>query len=186
MLIFISGGVRSGKSSFAEKLAYSLVTPSQAKLIYVATSLGGDHEMQMRIERHQIDRINSGYLWETREQPVNLEKLLPFFANDQIVLIDCLTILVANELFSELGKWDDPFYVQGIYTRIVNFIDEIGRRGIVTMIVSNELFNDSIDYDEATLIYLKLVAQLHQMLVKKASSAYLVEVGIPLQMKGCE
>lgn len=186
MLMFISGGVRSGKSSFAEKLAYSLLTLSQDKLIYVATSPGGDDEMQVRIERHQIDRIKSGYVWETREQPVNLEQLLPSFANDQIVLIDCLTTLVANELFSELGKCHEPSYVQGIYTRIVNFLDEMKQRGIITIIVSNELLNDGLDYDEATLTYLKLISRLHQQLVKKASFAYLVEVGIPLKMKGCE
>lgn len=185
MLIFITGGVRSGKSSFAEKLAYSLLSRSQDKLIYVATSKVCDMEMQARIERHQQDRIKSGYVWETTEQPVHLEKLLPTFAKDQIVLIDCLTSLVANELFSKKDIWQDPSFVKAIYTRFVNFLATMKQQGITTIIVSNELLNDGLDYDEATLVYLKLIAFLHHQLVAVASSAYLVEVGIPLKMKGC-
>lgn len=186
MLIFITGGVRSGKSCFAENLAYSLITANQDKLIYVATSKVGDKEMQERIEKHQQDRTRSGYTWETREQFDHLEKLLPSFSSDQIVLIDCLTTLVANELFSEKGNWNDHAYVHEIYRRITTFLAAIRQRGLVTIIVSNELLNDGLDYDEATLTYLKLIARLHQQLVKRASIAYLVEVGIPLKMKGCE
>ncbi|UTW69778.1 bifunctional adenosylcobinamide kinase/adenosylcobinamide-phosphate guanylyltransferase [Anaerobacillus sp. HL2] len=55
-MIFISGGVRSGKSSFAENLAYSYITEKRNKLIYIATSKNEDSEMAGRIKKHQQDR----------------------------------------------------------------------------------------------------------------------------------
>ena len=77
-LTFISGGVRSGKSSYAEKLLVNEAQKNAARLVYIASGVATDSEMQARIERHKSDR--STHSWTTFEQPVELEEgiALPF------------------------------------------------------------------------------------------------------------
>lgn len=185
-MIFISGGVRSGKSSFAENLAYSYITEKRNKLIYIATSKSEDSEMAGRIKKHQQDRKESGYCWETWECETHLEKKISLFSEEQIVVIDCLTILVANELFIDENKWSDHSFQHEIIKRINYFIDQLCEKQITTIIVSNEILNGSLSYDKATLTYMKMIGELHQQIVKLANEAYLVEAGIPIKMKGCE
>ena len=69
-LTFISGGVRSGKSSYAEKLLVNEAQKNGGRLVYIASGVATDSEMQARIERHKSDR--STHSWTTIEQPVEL------------------------------------------------------------------------------------------------------------------
>ncbi|WP_161568128.1 bifunctional adenosylcobinamide kinase/adenosylcobinamide-phosphate guanylyltransferase [Anaerobacillus alkaliphilus] len=186
MLIFITGGVRSGKSSFAETLAQSFLTPVKNKLIYIATSELYDSEMSLRIQKHQEDRLMSGFTWETWEQPRQIENLVKELSDNQIILLDCLTTLLANELFYEEGKWSDRLYQEEQVKKILIFLDKIKNKNITLLLVSNELLNGGLNYDQATLTYMKLIGYLHQKIVEKASIVYLIEAGIPLLMKGCE
>ncbi len=185
LLIFITGGVRSGKSSFAETLAHSCLTSSKTKLSYIATSEVYDLEMSARIQKHKEDRLTSGLSWETWEQPRNIEQLEEVLLDDQIVLLDCLTTLLANELFSEENKWQEQDFQNELIGKFLSFLDKMIQKKITFILVSNELLNGGLTYDEATLAYLKLIGYLHQRIVEKASLVYLVEVGIPLLMKGC-
>ncbi|QOY35913.1 bifunctional adenosylcobinamide kinase/adenosylcobinamide-phosphate guanylyltransferase [Anaerobacillus isosaccharinicus] len=184
MLVFITGGVRSGKSAFAERLASSFLTSDRNKLIYVATSKIYDSEMKMRIEKHQEDRGRSGLEWETWEQSTQLEHILPNFREHHVVLVDCLTTLVANELFFEIDMWNDPEYRQKIFKRISSFLTEVKKNNVTILLVSNELLNGGTSYDAATLSYMKLIGLLHQKIVEIANAVYLVEAGIPLRLKG--
>lgn len=186
MLVFITGGVRSGKSAFAERLASSFLTSDRNKLIYVATSKIYDTEMKNRIEKHQEDRERSGLEWETWEQSTHLELILPHLREHHIVLVDCLTTLVANELFFDIDIWNDPEYKQEIFNRVIAFLAEVKKNNLTLLIVSNELLNGGISYDAATLTYMKLIGILHQKIVQIANDVYLVEAGIPLMLKGCD
>ena len=98
-LTFISGGVRSGKSAFAERLLVEGATAAQGRLLYIASGRAVDKEMKRRIERHKLDRAEES--WLTIEQPVDLEKVLPFIQQNDFVLWDCLTTWLANELYTE-------------------------------------------------------------------------------------
>ena len=98
-LTFISGGVRSGKSAFAERLLVEEATAAQGRLLYIASGRAVDKEMKQRIERHKLDRAEES--WLTIEQPVDLEKVLPFIQQKDFVLWDCLTTWLANELYTE-------------------------------------------------------------------------------------
>ena len=69
-LTFISGGVRSGKSAYAEKLLVDEAEKNGGRLVYIASGIATDSEMQARIERHQTDR--AAHNWTTIEQPVEL------------------------------------------------------------------------------------------------------------------
>src|SRR5690625_1805020 len=99
-MIFITGGVRSGKSSYAEALAErSSELKNKRKLNYIDWGVASDHKMHVRIKKHQKKRANAMLEWETWEQPYNLCKIADEFSNKDILVLDCLTTLVNNYLF---------------------------------------------------------------------------------------
>lgn len=90
---FITGGARSGKSGYAEKLAATLDRP----VTYVATAEAKDAEMVERIARHRQRRPAS---WTTIEEPLAVADLLERIGQqDRVILIDCLTLLITNLIY---------------------------------------------------------------------------------------
>src|SRR5699024_1416371 len=112
-LIFIIGGARSGKSSFAESYAVELAKKEKRTLYYLATSKKSDDEMVDRIKRHQEDREQSEMHWETVETPLQIGKNVASFSPNSVVLLDCLTILLSNELFHN-GFYDEISHKEAI------------------------------------------------------------------------
>src|SRR5947207_15991618 len=108
-LIFISGGVRSGKSSLAEKLAIKIASEEGGRLHYIATGVTFDKEMKERIKKHQQDRKTAKYQWIITEQSTNIGAIADRFNSRDILLLDCVTTLLNNELFSSEHRWDPPF-----------------------------------------------------------------------------
>lgn len=193
-LIFISGGVRSGKSQFAEKLAVDLsgLTPgieasdSPYQLHYIAAGQASDEEMKTRISRHQTDRHLSGLNWKTWEQPIRLSELSDVFSSNDVVLLDCLTTLLNNEFFKEVNLWKNIRFQEQVMAEILEAIEKITNSCRALIVVSNEVFYDTSGDQELIFIYKKILGKLHQKVVAKAKKAYLVESGIPLLMKGGE
>ncbi|WP_458412642.1 bifunctional adenosylcobinamide kinase/adenosylcobinamide-phosphate guanylyltransferase [Schinkia sp. CFF1] len=181
MLIFISGGVRSGKSSYAEKVAFELAGKDN-KLHYIATSEPYDQEMIMRIKKHQEDRGNGLREWLTWEQPRQLHLLLEHFSNKDVILIDCLTTLLGNELFTD-DCWLNERAVNQLRRRLENTFISYKQITKATIIVSNEIFHDGIPEDRGTRLYMKELGKLHQFLTTLANQAFLVECGLARLMK---
>lgn len=187
MLIFVTGGVRSGKSTYAEQVVSRLVSDDRTAY-YVATSNHIDHEMRMRIQKHQNDRERDPLNWITFEQPRNLHELAVSFHPGDVVLIDCLTNLLNNELFDgwemNANWWISPLFRKKMYEKILKGINELMKTGINLVIVSNEVFFDPISVNEdGTYYFIELLGKLHQAIVKKADIACLVENGTPMFMK---
>ncbi|MCM3116875.1 bifunctional adenosylcobinamide kinase/adenosylcobinamide-phosphate guanylyltransferase [Neobacillus sp. MER 74] len=181
--IFITGGVRSGKSSFAEKQAIKLASKTGGRLCYLATGVASDPEMQERIGKHQRDRLTGGYQWKTYEQSVQIGKIANDFKAEDVVLLDCLTTLLNNELFSSEQKWDERFLTT-VKDTILTGITSIKERVGTMLIVSNEVLNESLFGNEMVFTYGRLLGQVHQYLVKEADQVFLVEAGIPIVIKG--
>jgi len=180
-LIFISGGVRSGKSSFAEKLAKQALSENGGQLYYLATGVPFDQEIKQRIDKHQHDRASGN--WLTIEQSVNIGQAAKLFTGQDIVLLDCVTTLLNNELFLSCGRWDERF-LQKVKESIVTGIQKISERVKTMIVVSNEVLNEPIAETELNFTYSRLLGHIHQQLVKAADQAYLVEAGISIMMKG--
>lgn len=174
MLIFISGGVRSGKSSMAENLAVRFFHPS-GRLLYVACGQQTDREMDHRILLHQERRLKSGYQWETVEQSADIEEV-QVDSNDT-VLIDCVTTLLAGEYF----RTDKPSFQAE--ARIVDGIAAIHEKARTVVVVSNELSFEA-PLTQLTGEYMKTLGQIHQRLVEKSDIAFLAEHGISVVKKG--
>jgi adenosylcobinamide kinase / adenosylcobinamide-phosphate guanylyltransferase len=181
-ITFISGGVRSGKSSFGESLAADLANASNSKLHYIAPCQVSDSEMRERIAKHVKGREESGLNWITWEQPRELAKLSPNFTPEDVVLLDCLTTLLNNEFF--LGEWQDSKFRDQVAFSIlegVKLIDESCRAFIV---VSNEVFHETVADNELVHSYVSTLGKIHQEVVSLANQAFLVEAGVPFLMKG--
>ncbi|URT71162.1 bifunctional adenosylcobinamide kinase/adenosylcobinamide-phosphate guanylyltransferase [Cytobacillus firmus] len=183
-LIFISGGVRSGKSSFAERTAAMLAMRTEGKLHYIAAGKAYDPEMEARIQRHQDDRDKSGLDWTTWEKPFALEEISGNFNHQDIILFDCLTTLLNNELFRAEDLWRNREYQENLSSDILMDITEIRKNCRTLIVVSNEVLNEPIYKNELVITYSKILGTLHRNIVDMADEAYLVEAGIPIQMKG--
>ena len=190
MVIFVIGGSGSGKSEYAENRAVSMknranaektanLQSQEAELIYIATMEPQDLESKKRIERHQKMRAEKHFT--TCECYTHLEELT-LRENDSekryITLLECLSNLTANEMFSSKGRNDSvvPVIKKGILHLIEQSKDVI--------IVGNNVFEDGIQYDETTEIYLKQMAELHCFLAERADEVIEVICGIPLFWKG--
>ncbi len=177
MLVFISGGVRSGKSTLGEKLAADLATDRK---IYLATATYADSEMVRRIGKHRKDRENKGFV--TMEKSVHIDELqlLP----TDTVLLDCLGTLTSNELFADIeSELTDDFAARTtdlIFQSVMNVNSSV--RNLI--VISNEVFSDGITYDRATELYISVLGKLHVALVRAADRAVECACGFHVVHKG--
>ncbi|KKE80085.1 bifunctional adenosylcobinamide kinase/adenosylcobinamide-phosphate guanylyltransferase [Oceanobacillus caeni] len=183
-ITFITGGVRSGKSSFAERIAIQKAEEIGGSLHYIATGRATDSEMRLRIKRHQEDRNKSGHSWKTWEKETNISTLATEFNKKDVILLDCLTTMLSNELFAHEADWvEQRLEKKEVFQRIWQGIKEIADYSNQVVLVSNEVLNEPILPNELLVTYSELLGKLHQKIVRYAESAYLVEAGVPLLMK---
>ena len=170
-LVFVSGAVRSGKSSWAETYARTYADEHACNLVYIATANADDLEMLRRVELHKAARKGKGF--ETLEQHTDVGRLttkLPL--RNYSVLLECLGTLLANEMFGT-GKAGTPnlapqsFYVQKIFGDVLSLRAHFA----CIVVVSNDIFSDGVTYDEPMERYRQALGALH---VELANAADLV------------
>ncbi|WP_160723304.1 bifunctional adenosylcobinamide kinase/adenosylcobinamide-phosphate guanylyltransferase [Bacillus sp. USDA818B3_A] len=177
-LIFITGGVRSGKSRFAERMAEIIAARSGRNLYYIATGVPFDSEMRERIKKHQQDRENQKVHWNTIEQSISIGNLADQVHDRDILLLDCVTTLLNNELYSSRDISE-----QVVYDKMITGILALKRQAGTLIVVSNEVLNEPIVDNVLVQSYKRLLGSIHQRLVESSDQAYLVEAGIPIAMK---
>ncbi|MCZ2257498.1 bifunctional adenosylcobinamide kinase/adenosylcobinamide-phosphate guanylyltransferase [Sporosarcina sp. G11-34] len=170
-LTFISGGVRSGKSAYAEQL---LVTQNKGRLIYIASGSATDSEMSDRIQRHRHDR--SEFNWTTIEQPMNLEEVIPFIKQGDFVLWDCVTTWLAHELYND--EKTAMTAIEKTESRLYETIEELLTIATHLVIVSNELFDELPSHYEKVRLYSQILGRIHTKLVEKSNTAIEMDYGI--------
>jgi adenosylcobinamide kinase/adenosylcobinamide-phosphate guanylyltransferase len=172
--LFILGGVRSGKSSLAQELAKKLGD----KVLFVATGQALDEEMQARIKQHQKDRPKN---WRTLEIPSDLGTQIEKHISDaQVVLIDCLTLLVSNLLGDET---DYAKAEQRVTAEIDGIIACMGKLDASFIIVSNEVGLGIVPENRTARLYRDLLGKANQLLAQHASQVYLMVAGLATQIK---
>lgn len=170
MMTVITGGSGSGKSEYAEDRTLQY---SKDNLIYIATMVAFDEEARRKIERHR--RMRSEKNFTTIECYVGLEKLE--LQNNQTVLLDCMSNLVANEMYQENGAGKDTV------KRVVEGVRHLKKQVKNLVIVTNEVFSDGILYDEETMRYISYLGEINQQLAAMAEEVVEVVYGIPLICK---
>lgn len=171
MLTLITGGSGSGKSEFAEDLSVSYKSNN---LIYIATMFLCDNESLKKVERHKRMRDHKNF--KTIECFKNLKSL--FISNNSTVLIDCMSNLVANEMYLEGGAKDKT--VQ----EVIRGIESINNQAENLVIVTNEVFSDGIVYDDDTMRYIRNLGEINKEIGKKADNVVEVVYSIPIFHKG--
>lgn len=185
MLWVITGGSGSGKSEYAEKTVvdfYETKFPD-GKLYYVATMQSLDEETDKKVARHREMRKGKGFL--TIECPMGLGNLA--FLKSDVVLIECMSNLLANEMYHKDGsiksRRNDLHFLREIKENIIEKIWELEKQSGIVLVVTNEVFSDGMDYDEESLSYIEALGYINQQLAKKAVSVVEVVCGIPVWNK---
>ncbi|PIC98181.1 bifunctional adenosylcobinamide kinase/adenosylcobinamide-phosphate guanylyltransferase [Sporosarcina sp. P29] len=180
---FISGGARSGKSAYAERL---LTNQPAGRLVYIASGVASDEEMKQRIEQHKEDRRQAN--WHTIEQPKNLHEVLPFLKPGDLVLWDCLTTWLANEMYEGYEEGTPCVSRSGCLEqkqeKLLRTITQMKEIVSHLVIVSNEVLDEWPKYEEETEIYRRTIGTLHQRIVEFADRAIEMDHGIPIVWKG--
>ena len=149
MFIYISGGCKNGKSMLAQTLAKKLA--DGGPMYYIATMIPRDSEDDLRIARHIADR--DGWGFETIEQGTNLLKCLEKGSPDGTYLLDSVTAIMSNEMFSSQGvDHDAP-------QRVFKDLTEFARKVKNVVMVSDFIFGDAERYDEFTEEYRRGLAK---------------------------
>ena len=160
MLVFISGGVRSGKSSYGEKLADEL---AGGRKIYLATSEPYDSEMEARIMHHQEQRRGKGF--HTIEKSRDVGELIGQINEGDTILLDCLGNLLANEMFGN----EKP--VSDTAARICSDIFMLNAKAANLIVISNDIFSDGCRYQDSVIEYIDELARIHIEIVKASDIA---------------
>lgn len=176
MITLIIGGSGSGKSAYAED--YIGANFKGGKKYYIATMKHLDKECEEKIKKHRSLRQGKGFF--TIEQQKDIEKAIEKMeVGKKTALVECLSNLVANEMFSQGGVEKGEAVVE----RLIKGILEIEKRVDHLVLVGNNVFEDGNTYDRATMEYVKALGSLQQKLGQAADRVIEVVVGIPLVIK---
>lgn len=176
-IIVVTGGAKSGKSTFAEEY---LAACSGIKA-YVATAQALDAEMAARIDAHQ-QRRPAG--WQTYEMPDNMSGQLPMVLTAaDAVLIDCLTMYFSNYLLAHEQESDGAI-LDGAMAEMEKIIQDIRReKGRIVIFVTNELGSSIVPMGRISRLYRDLIGQINQYAAAEADAVYLTTCGIPVEIK---
>lgn len=178
MIRLITGGARSGKSSFAEENIID-----KTSVTYIATSRVWDREMEERVRLHKERRPSEWYTWET---PLELSGC-PYETEEY--LLDCVTLFTTNHLFDELGagEYVEPEMQQKIEDNVLSeiqaLIDFVNQRGANLQIVTNEVGDSIVPEQHISRVFRDIQGRVNQRLGKLADEVYLVVCGIPVKIK---
>lgn len=183
-IILVTGGVRSGKSSYAQKL----VLDSNKQVRYIATAEGNDAEMKKRIKHHKENRPTT---WEIVEEPINIDDLFEVTDNydeDKITMVDCITLWTTNLLLQKDadGKeyWETDAGIISFEDKVDSFITALKNYDKPVVLVTNEVGWGGIEITPLGRAYQDMLGFTNQKLAAVADEVYLVVTGIPMQIKG--
>lgn len=167
-IILVTGGQRSGKSGYAQKLALQLSDHP----VYLATSRVWDDEYRKRIERHQRER---GAQWTNIEE----EKLLGnHCVEGRVAVIDCVTLWSTNFFF------DNDSEVERSFQEIKEEFERFTAQDATFIFVTNELGLGGISENIVQRHFTDLQGWVNQYIAGKADEVVLMVSGIPLKVKG--
>lgn len=166
-ITFITGGARSGKSSFAQRMAEE----QSENPIYLATARVWDDDFRQRIKRHQNDR---GPHWINIEQE---KELSACDVDGQTVLLDCITLWLTNIFFDNQFDADRSLgEANAEWNRFV-------QKEMNLIVVSNELGMGVHPAEESARKFADLQGWMNQYIARQASEVFLMVSGIPVKIK---
>ena len=177
-IVLILGGVRSGKSRFAQQLAERL---GGDDVLFIATAEAGDAEMARRIQIHRTSRPSA---WQTIEAATNVGAAIEQAApRQQTILMDCLTLLVSNVLLS-CGEHPDPDVAERrVAAEIENLLAVCEPREGTVIVVSGEVGLGLVPESPLGRLYRDLLGWANQAVAAQSTATYLLVAGLPVELK---
>lgn len=173
-ITFILGGARSGKSQYALSLARE---SGAGKALFIATASAGDKEMRLRIAQHKRNRPRG---WRTIEEPRSLIGALKRVPkNAQVVIIDCLTLLITNLM---LEGHSDSF----IEKEIKSGFKCLRKIGCNSIVVSNEVGLGIVPENNLARRFRDVAGRVNQSVARMSDEVYFMVSGLGMKMKGEE
>jgi adenosyl cobinamide kinase/adenosyl cobinamide phosphate guanylyltransferase len=169
-ITLVTGGCRSGKSSFVVEMAKECAT-----VVYVATAEPLDNEMSKRIRKHKKERPAS---WKTVEEPVEITQALKAI-RAEAVIVDCLTLWVSNLMRK-------PFDEAKAASEANALVRACRKRKGLIFLVTNETGLGIVPADPCTRLYRDCLGRINQIVAREADNVILMVSGIPLVLKGKE
>lgn len=171
-IILITGGQRSGKSTYAEKMALTLSdTP-----VYIATAHIWDDEFKHRVDIHKSRR---GPQWENIEEEKELGKINIY---NKVALIDCLTLWCTNFYFEGAENGNEPD-IEHTLDRIKQEFDKFTSQEATFIFVTNEIGLGGVSDNPVQRHFTDLLGWVNQYVASKADEVYLMTCGIPVKIK---
>lgn len=175
-LLLVTGGARSGKSSYAQQRAEAL----PGEKFFLATCPAVDEEMQERIIRHQDDRHDA--LWQTIEEEIQIASVVDTLPDLSVCLLDCLTLWVNNLMYQAEQKGDNfreddvVHYAHELIIAAKNFSGSL-------ICVTNEVGLGVVPDNHLARLYRDCVGRCNRLIAEAADEVVLVSCGLPLSLK---
>lgn len=166
-IILVTGGQRSGKSSYAQQLALQFSDHP----VYLATSRVWDDEYRQRIKRHQQER---GSQWTNIEEEKELSR---HPLENRVIVIDCLTLWATNFFF------DNEADVEKSLTELKSEFDHFTRQSATFIFVTNEIGMGAVSENAVQRRFTDLQGWMNQYVAEKADEVVLMISGIALKIK---
>lgn len=176
-IIFITGGSRSGKSIYAQRLAESL----SGTRTYIATCPVIDKEMEDRIRKHKEARQSAS--WQTIEEVTDLAGALRRSKGSEVILVDCLTLWINNLMF-EAEQKKQYLDEETIGTRCDDLLDVCRDLPGTVIFVSNEVGMGIVPENPSSRLFRDLAGRCNQSMAGQADTAIFMVSGLPLYIKG--
>jgi len=208
MITLITGGSGSGKSAYAEKYIYHASSEKGYKeKYYIATMQVFDDEGQRKIDRHRRLRAGKGFI--TIEQPRDIKKAVEKLQSENCLktgrsaLLECMSNLVANEMFppadasgiqaaeaekealDEIENMKDyeNTQIRRVSKKVLKEVSILSENVAELVIVTNNVFEDGVSYDQSTMNYIKAMGIVNRGLAAMAERVVEVVAGIPVAVK---
>jgi len=162
-IILVTGGARSGKSNFAEKLCFD----RNNNTAYIATSIPFDDEMKDRVKKHQENRPRNWNTYEIYEDIYSIIKEI--YKEHETVILDCVTLLVNNLMFEHNLNIEESSQEE--------------KTNLYFVFVTNELGMGIVPGNKLSRIYADIVGRINQYIASKSNEVYFVVSGIAMKIK---
>lgn len=186
-MILVTGGCRSGKSEFAERLTKT----GGSRFLYMATAKITDEAMAERVRRHQARRTDA---WDVHEGYVNLEDVLVSEAEKYDgILLDSASTMVTNLLLDDIGDadWDSFDFStvdykaaeEKIVEQFLRFAEAAKTCGTKLVVVTDEIGLGVVPDTYLGRAFRDILGRINQLLAAAAEDVWFVVSGIPVAVK---
>lgn len=178
MIKLVTGGMRSGKSSYAEGLYEGL-----DDVVYIATAEPTDEEMEVRIRVHRDIRPKE---WKTVEPGTDLCRAI---GSERYYLLDCITNYISNFMYEAtkdepLVSYEREMEIEArIYGQLKTLIDEIRQEDKRLIIVTNEVGSSLTPMNHIARVFTDIQGRINQRLAREADEVYMVVSGLEVRLK---